>query len=103
MIQECLVKNTVLSVQSRKTAECVHRVVTISGIYLLLETATQLLCNPLVKKHATSDQQHDMLHFRGIGQDEFDRHIAYYILKEASTHPPLRKKRLLTLSKKKTT
>ena len=71
--------------------------------HLLLESTAKVLCNPFAKKVATSDQQHDMLQFRSIGQDEFDRHVAYYILKEASVHPPLRKKRLLTLSQKMTT
>ena len=50
------------------------------------------LGNPFVEKRATLEQQHDLLHFRDIGQDEFQRHVAYYILKEASIHPPLRKK-----------
>ena len=73
----------------------------LSAEHLPLESTAKVLCNPFAKKFATSDQHNDMLQFRSIGQDEFDRHVAYYILKEASVHPPLRKKRLLTLSQKR--
>lgn len=55
------------------------------------------------QKTCNSEQQHGYLQFRSIEQDEFERHVAYYILNEASVHPPLWKKRLLTLSPKKTT
>lgn len=63
--------------------------------YLPLETTNKILCNPFVKKVATS-----MLQFRCIGQEEFDRQVAYYILKEASIHPPLRKKAVNLIPKK---
>ena len=88
----------------RSTANIIaQRNLMLSVEYLPLEITNMILCNPFKKKVATSDQQHDMLQFRSIGQDEFDRHVAYYILKGASTNPPLRKKRLLTLSQKKAT
>ena len=61
------------------------------------------LVNQFVMKYPTPEQQHDLLHFRNIGQDEFERHVSYYILKEASVHPPMRKKRLQTLSQRKVT
>ena len=40
------------------------------------------------------------MQFRDIGQREFERHVGYYVLKQPSVHPPQRKKRLLTLTKK---
>ena len=40
------------------------------------------------------------MQFRDIGLREFERHVGYYVLKQLSVHPPQRKKRLLTLTKK---
>ena len=62
-----------------------------------------VLVNPFSLKHTTQEQNHDLLQFRIIGQDEFEKHVSYYILKHVSVHPPLRKKRLQTLSERKVT
>ena len=70
---------------------------------LLCSTNNSDLINPFSKKHATPPQQHDLLHFRSIGHEEFEKHVEYYILKKASVHPPQRKKRLQTLSERKST
>ena len=37
-----------------------------------------------------------MLSFRDVGQEEFEKYDLYYTLKQASVHPPQRKKRLMT-------
>ena len=78
-----------------------QRSLILSAEYLTTTSTNQELYNPFSKKFATTEQQHDLIHFRHIGQNEFERHVAYYILKEASVHPPIRKKRLLTLSQRK--
>ena len=56
------------------------------------------LCTLIDHKQATPDQSNDLLHFRKIGQEAFEAHMKYRILKEASTTAPVRKKRLLTFS-----
>ena len=53
------------------------------------------------KTTASPEQEHDLLRFRQIGTAEFEKYIAYYILKQASVHPPDRKKRLVTFSERK--
>ena len=73
----------------------------LSTEYLTTTTTSQELCNPFSKKFANAEQQHDLASFREIGQCEFENHVSYYILKEASVHPPIRKKRLLTLTQRK--
>ena len=77
----------------------------LSAEYLKTGSTNQELhvYNPFTNKSATIEQQYNLLHFRTIGQDEFERHVAYLILKEVSVNPPIRKKRLLTLSKRKAT
>ena len=70
---------------------------------LPLVCANHELVNQFAMKYATPEQQHDLLHFQDIWQDEFERHVAYYIIKEASVHPPLKKKRLQTMSQRKVT
>lgn len=89
-------KKSVANIEAQKS-------LLISTPHLPLLRTQHELGNLFTEKHATPEQQHDLLNFREIGQDEFERHVAYYILKEASVHPPLRKKRLQTLSQRKTT
>ena len=70
---------------------------------LPLQSTNCELINPFTNKKATPQQQHDLLQFRHIGQEEFEKYVAYYILKQASVHPPQRMKRLLTFSERKAT
>jgi len=60
------------------------------------------LINPFSNRTASPEQEHDLLQFRKIGTAEFEKYITYYILKQASVHPPDRKKRLMTFSERKT-
>ena len=43
---------------------------------------------------ATPEQAHDLLNFRQIGQEEFETHINYCILRDPSVSAPERRKRL---------
>lgn len=71
--------------------------------HLPLKSAKCELVNPFTHKKATLQQEHDLLSFREVGQEEFEKHVLYYILKQASVRPPQRKKRLLTFSERKAT
>ena len=68
---------------------------------LLATTENTDLTNPLCKKNPSPDQTHDLLHFRAIGQEEFDKYIEYYVIAKASVHPPQRKRKLRTFADKK--
>ena len=59
------------------------------------------LLNTFTNKTASQQQLHDLLNFREIGSAEFDKYVAYYVLKQASIFAPTRKKRLLTFSDRK--
>ena len=52
--------------------------------HLPLVCINHVLVNPFSLKHTTQEQNHDLLQFRIIGQDEFEKHLSYYILKHAS-------------------
>ena len=54
-------------------------------------------------KKLTPEQQHDLVNFRDIGQEEFENRVNYYILKNPSIQAPRRRKHLLTFSERKTT
>ena len=88
--------------QALKPAENINAQITLvlSAQYLSLTSARTGLLNPFSKRSATQEEQHDLMQFRDIGQREFERHVGYYVLKQPSVHPPQRKKRLLTLTKK---
>ena len=88
--------------QELKPAENINAQITLvlSAQYLSLTSARTGLLNPFSKRSATQEEQHDLMQFRDIGQREFERHVGYYVLKQPSVHPPQRKKRLLTLTKK---
>ena len=88
--------------QVLKPAENINAQITLilSAQYLSFTSASTGLLNPFSKRSATQEEQHDLMQFRDIGQREFERHVGYYVLKQPSVHPPQRKKRLLTLTKK---
>ena len=75
----------------------------VSKQFLPVNTATHELSNSFSMKPATPSQQHDLLQFRNIGQEEYKKYVEYYILKKVSVHPPQRKKRLQTLSETRST
>ena len=54
------------------------------------------LHNPFSQKMATAIQQHDLLHFRTTGEQEFLQCISTVILKQPSVKAPNRRKRLCT-------
>ena len=59
------------------------------------------LVNPFTDKKATTEQRHDLLSFREIGEREFLLRIASILLKQPSVKTPNRKRHLLTFSEKK--
>ncbi len=59
------------------------------------------LLNPFTEKLANSQQTHDLLQFRAIGQSEFDIRIQYFILKNPSTQATNRRRRLQTFMEKR--
>ena len=56
------------------------------------------LYNPFRSKLANSQQSHDMLNFRQIGQKEFLNRVEFFILKQPSVKAPNRRQRLQTFS-----
>ena len=54
------------------------------------------LINPFTNKKANPEQQHDLINVRKIGEDEFQRRVMCYVLKEPSVIAPNRKKKLQT-------
>ncbi len=67
---------------------------------LELPSGNRGLFNPFSGKQATTQQTHDLLHFRRIGQAEFLLRIAYFILKQPSVEAPNRKCRMQTFSER---
>ena len=67
------------------------------GIYEQ-ENTNQGLWNIFEKKKATTEQAHDLLHFRSIGQETFENLVKYRLLKDPSTNAPMRMKRLNTFT-----
>ncbi len=59
------------------------------------------LINPMTGVHASSEQEHDLLNFRYIGQREYLSRIASVILQQPSATVPNRKRRLVTFSDNK--
>ncbi len=59
------------------------------------------LINPMTGVHAGSEQEHDLLNFRYIGQREYLARIASVILQQPSATVPNRKRRLVTFSDNK--
>ena len=61
------------------------------------------LQNNLSNISATTEQAHDLLNFREIGQAEFEAHVSFCILRTPSTDAPHRRKRLQTFASTKVT
>ena len=59
------------------------------------------LVNKFTKKEANSVQEHDLMNFRLIGQQEFLQRVSAVILQNPSVHAPNRKHRLQTFSERK--
>ena len=59
------------------------------------------LFNPFTNIMATSDQSHDLLHFRTIGQRNFLQRKSVVILKEPMVQAPIRRHHLKTFSERK--
>ena len=72
-----------------------------SAALLSLQDRDRGLVNPFSKKTVNPAQKHDLLEFRNIGCDEFEKYVLYYILRQASVHPPQRKRRLATFAERK--
>lgn len=72
-----------------------------SSDLLNITSGNRDLVNTFCNQTASPEQEHDLLNFRRIGTAKFDKCIAYYILKQASIHPPNGKKCLVTFSEKK--
>ena len=62
-----------------------------------------MLYNPFTSYIANSNQSHDLLNFRTIGQRNFLLRISSVILKQPSTNAPIRKQHLNTFTEKKHT
>ena len=54
-------------------------------------------------KRFAPEQEHDLVNFRDIGQEEFENRVNYYTLKNPSVQAPRTRKHLLTFSERKTT
>ena len=60
------------------------------------------LINPFSGKKASYQQEHDLLQFRIIGEEEFQSRVSYFILKTPSVQAPNRRRRLQTFAEKGT-
>ena len=61
------------------------------------------LVNKFTQKEANSAQQHDLLNFRLIGQQEYLQRVSAVMLKNPSVNAPNRRRRLQTFSEGKVT
>ena len=64
------------------------------------DTTNRGLLNPYTLQQATSEQSHDLLGFRTIGEKEYFNRIDYFILKTPSVKAPRRQRRLQTFTVK---
>ena len=64
------------------------------------DTTNRGLLNPYTLQQATSEQSHDLLGFRKIGEKEYFNRIDYFILKTPSVKAPRRQRRLQTFTVK---
>ena len=53
-------------------------------------------------KPLTIQQTQDLMNFRDIGQNGYERHIDYYVLRTPSVKPPKHRKSLLTFTERRT-
>lgn len=58
----------------------------------------QGLWNFLREVRATTEQEHDLMNFREIGQASFDLYVQFKMLKESTAKAPVHKKRLCTFT-----
>ena len=54
--------------------------------------------NMFASKKATTEQAHDLIEARKIGQEYYKDYITHHIIQSPSVKAPLRKKRLLTMA-----
>ena len=88
-----------------KTEQNVNAMVSLlqeAEIFTMVEKNRGLV-NKFTKKEANAVQQHDLMNFRLIGQQEYKQRISAVILKNPSVGAPNRKRRLQTFSEKKVT
>ena len=67
-----------------------------NSLFRVVEEDRGNLSNLFTNQAATNEQEHDLLKFREIGENEFLQRIRYFILREPSVKAPNRKKQLLT-------
>lgn len=65
------------------------------------ERTSNVFCHLFKKKTATSEQEHDLMNFRNIGQAEFESSIEYHILRTPSVKLPKHRKNLLTFTERR--
>ena len=53
-------------------------------------------------KPLTKEQTHDLMNFRDVGQNQYERYIDYYVLRTPSVKPPKHRKSLLTFTERRT-
>lgn len=86
----------------KKFAANIHKqvkAIEASGLLPLTESAH--LENPLCNKTATAEQEHDLLAFREVGEEEFNKYVEYYVLGNASINTAQRKRKLATFAEKR--
>ena len=69
--------------------------------FLEVTTTNRGLVNWFTGDEATTQQKHDPLNCRNIGQEEYQLRISFFILREPSVRAPNRRKALQTLSDRK--
>ena len=86
--------------KDRKAEVNIQRIVTAITTHALFfaDTENKGLWNFLENKQANSEQAHDVLNFKSIGQQAFEGYIQSKLLKQPSTAAPVCRKRLCTFS-----
>ena len=87
-------------IKAKKNIAAIIKTIQANNLFQL-STDNCGLINPFTKKVATQGQQHDLLTFRSIGQQEFLLRISYVILKKPSVKAPNRRRRLVTFTERK--
>ena len=62
----------------------------------LNNTSDNILQHLFMTKKLTPEQEHDLVNFRDIGQEEFENRVNYYVLKNPSVQAPRRRKHFNT-------
>ena len=86
--------------EDRKTAVNVEHILEVIANHGLFHREDQNagLCNVFIGRKATSEQAHDMLNFRPIGQAGYEAFVESKLLHVPSTAAPVGRKRLCTFS-----